>query len=377
MSRTGLRLGLVINPYAGIGGAVGLKGSDGESVRQQAFERGAVPHATERVADVLCQLQDCAADWQLLVCPGDMGEQAARQAGCDFTVLTDLSPTEPSTAEDTQQAVRQLQQAGVDVLLFAGGDGTARDICDVVNPQQLVLGIPAGVKIHSGVYATSTRGAAEILRKLVQAQAVAVGMGEVRDIDEEAFRHGSVQARYYGEMLVPQEHQFLQQVKCGGRLPDAVALDDLAAGVEQLLEDDAFYLIGPGSTTRAIMDHLGLPSTLLGVDLIRGRELVGLDLTEQALLDALDSAATAYIVLTPIGGQGHILGRGNHQFGPALLRRIGIENLLIVATPAKLQELGDRPLRVDTYDPDLNRDLCGLRRVITGYESQVVCRVVW
>ncbi len=198
-------VGLIVNPLAGIGGAVGLKGSDGESVVAQALASGAVKRAPLRVVQTLKALQPYKEQIRILTWGGEMGEYEARAAGFEPEVLG-CPQTQPSTARDTQNAALSLAQAGVDLCLFAGGDGTARNLCDVLPDNTLVLGIPAGVKIHSGVYAVNAQGAAHIIKKLVTGQWVSVGPGEVRDIDEDAFRDGVVKARYYGELLVPVEH---------------------------------------------------------------------------------------------------------------------------------------------------------------------------
>lgn len=364
-----IKLGLLVNPMAGIGGAVGLKGSDGESIVDQALQRGAVPRALQRVGIFLRELQPYQAQIQWFCWGGAMGEDSLQEAGFSMQVCGECAAT--TGAVDTRQAARALQQQGVDLIVFAGGDGTARDIHQAVNTSIPVLGIPAGVKIHSGVYAVHAKGAAEIVIKMIQGHLVSVAAMEVRDIDEDAFRQGQVRASHYGELLVPAEERYLQHVKCGGREVEAMVLQEVAAHIIDELARDWLYILGPGTTTKAIADELGLEKTLLGVDLLLNQEWVQMDATEQDILHWLERYP-AKIVVTLIGGQGHIFGRGNHQISPAVIRQVGRDNIIIIATKTKLKELAGRPLLVDTWDAELNGELCGYLPVITGYEDAVL-----
>lgn len=364
-------LGLIINPLAGVGGAVALKGSDGAETAQRALALGAVPHAEERAQQALAELQGLPV--KISCFAGAMGGDAARLAGFE-PELIGAAEAQPSTAADTHRAARLLAALGVDLILFAGGDGTARDLYAAVGEHLPVLGVPAGVKIHSGVYAVTPAAAGKVVAMLVRGELVTLVDQEVRDIDEEAFREGRVRARYYGELLVPEEGRYLQHTKSGGREVEELVLDDIAADVIETMVDDCFYVMGSGTTVQAVMEQLGLPNTLLGVDLIRNRELVGSDLTAQQLLDLI-GVQPAKIVITVIGGQGHIIGRGNQQLSPELLRLVGRENLIVIATKTKLKALEGRPLVVDSGDPALNHELAGLIRVITGYRDAVLYRV--
>ncbi|RLP55567.1 MAG: ATP-NAD kinase [Ketobacter sp.] len=364
-------IGLIVNPIAGIGGAVALKGSDGENTVQQAIERGAIPRAAQRVGlflDALSSYSD-RIDW--FCWGGSMGEQSLRDHHLSCTVVG-AAKGDVTHASDTIQAAQALKQAGVDMIVFAGGDGTARDMVRAVGTSIPVLGIPAGVKIHSGVYAVHARGAAEIIAKMLSSQLVSVGEMEVRDIDEEAFRNNRVQTTYFGELLVTAEERYLQHVKCSGREVEALALQDIAAFIIENLQSDHLYILGPGTSTRAITLELGLPKTLLGVDLLLNGEIVQLDATEQHILIWM-SQYPATIVVTLIGGQGHIFGRGNHQISPAVIR--AAEDITIVATKSKIRELQGRPLLVDTWDADLNAQLKGFRKVVTGFEDSVLYAV--
>lgn len=365
------RLGLIINPLAGVGGSVALKGSDGEETARKALEMGAEPKANLRALQALEPLRDL--DLKMITYPGEMGENAAREAGFEPAVIGSIDAGQ-TRAEDTEAAARLMVEEGIDLILFAGGDGTARNICHAIGDSVPVLGIPAGVKIHSGVYAVTPKAAGEIVAMLVRGELVTLGDQEVRDIDEVAFREGRVRAKYYGELLVPEEGRFLQHTKEGGREVEELVLDDIAADFAERMDDDVRYIIGSGSTVQAIMDSLGLDNTLLGVDLIENGELIGQDLTAQQLLE-MTSGHETKLVITVIGGQGHIIGRGNQQLSAELLRRLGRENIIVVATKSKMKELDGRPLIVDSGDAELNHQLAGLIPVTTGYRDSILYRV--
>ncbi len=365
-------LGIIVNPLAGLGGPAALKGSDGDaaaSALAAGFEQRAGPRM-QRALNVLLPLKD---QIRLLAYDGAMGSDAAE----NWALRSVGAPaTNPSSAQDTVDAARALQQAGCDLILFAGGDGTARDIYRALGDGVPVLGVPAGVKMHSGVYAVSPESAAEIVAAMARGEWVDVDAEEVRDIDEAAFREGRVSTRYYGELLVPQLGRYLQATKVSGREVEELAVADIAAEVLELIDDDTLYLIGPGSTTAGIMDELGLENTLLGIDAVFGGRQLGKDLSARDL-EALcqQHAGEVVIIVTAIGGQGHILGRGNQQITPAVIRRAGPQNLWVVATKTKLTELDSRPLLVDTNDRELDVALEGYVRVITGYRNSVLYRV--
>jgi predicted polyphosphate/ATP-dependent NAD kinase len=231
------------------------------------------------------------------------------------------------------------------------------------------------VKIHSAVYAVNPRSSGEVAAGFLGGRLTETRPAEVMDIDEDAFREGVVAAKLYGYLRVPEERRLLQSVKAGGIRAEKQALrqiaEDLIAGMEN---DDSFYIIGPGTTTRSLMECLGLENTLLGVDVIRNRKLVAKDVTEARLLEIVGENR-ARIVVTVIGGQGHVFGRGNQQLSPRVLRRVGRENIIIIATKEKLVSLSGRPLLVDTGDEALNQELSGYMRVTTGYRDYLMCKV--
>ena len=370
----GPTLGLIVNPIAGMGGSVGLKGTDTAAILSEARARGAVPQAAARARVVLDALASARPGMELLAAPGAMGERVVLEAGLSPTVVG--NPVEgESSAADTRVAAEAIAAAGARLILFAGGDGTARDMAAALADRVPVIGVPAGVKMHSAVYATSPRAAADLaLRALSQDNEARPR--EVMDIDEEAFRAGAVSARLYGYLPVPYAPDLTQNVKAGGVSGDREALAGIAAEITGRMEAGRLYILGPGTTTRAVAQALGLPKTLLGVDLVRDGMLVTADASEDAILRALAGGPAGAIVVTPIGGQGHFLGRGNQQIGARVVRAVGLDRLLVAATPEKLASLRDGTLHVDTGDPDLDRALSGWRRVITSYGTEAVCRVV-
>ncbi len=369
-----LKLGLLVNPYAGLGGPVGLKGSDGADIRDEALKRGAKPRAVERAHRALAVLAhpDVDVDIEIVCWEGAMGSDALE--GLELPWQSCGKPAaEPTSAEDTARAARAIAAEEPDVLVFAGGDGTARDILDAVGDRVAALGIPSGVKMHSAVYAVSPEAAGELLKRLAQAGLVNVELREVRDIDEDAFREGVVKARYYGELLTPEEGHFLQRTKVAGVESEALVAEDIAADIVESLAPGTIYLIGPGSTTAAIMAELGLANTLLGVDAICDGEVLLNDAGEPELLELLAREnKPAEIIVTAIGGQGHVFGRGNQQFSPAVLRMVGLDNITIVAGKGKIKGLNGEPLLVDTNDPALDAELCGYRKVVTGYHDAIL-----
>ncbi len=368
------RLGLIVNPVAGIGGRVGLKGSDGKEIQQKALELGAVEWAQDRAIQALERVKSVDR-LEILTYPAEMGENAARACGFKPRVLGLITPG-ATTAEDTRSAAQEMRQAGVGLLLFAGGDGTARDVYEAVGLDQPVLGIPAGVKIHSAVYGTSPSSAGALASLYLQGQVTTLREAEVMDIDEEAFRRGSLAARLYGYLKVPFRTNLLQNLKmaaAGGEASTAGIAEDVA----QRMEEAILYIIGPGTTTRAITDGLGLQKTLLGVDVVLDGKLVAIDANEARLLELLEAhrSGEVRIIVTPIGGQGYLFGRGNQQISPAVVTKVGRENVIVVSTKEKLYALGSQPLRVDSGDPELDQALSGYWTIVTGYNERAVRKV--
>jgi predicted polyphosphate/ATP-dependent NAD kinase len=357
-----------------MGGKVGLKGSDGLAIQQRARELGAVPEASSRTIVALQQLQSLIGDVEVVTYPGEMGEDAARACAFSPTVFGSIQPGH-TTPADTQRAAQEMRRREASLILFAGGDGTARDIYEAVGDTVPVLGIPAGVKIHSGVYAISSASAGDLAALYLSGAVTALREAEVMDLDEETYRQGMVSPRLYGYLKIPFQRHLVQARKSPSPPGEAGVLNAIALDIIDQMQDDVLYIIGPGTTTRPILSSLGREKTLIGVDVLWHRRLVAVDANEATLLKLLETHQQARIVVTPIGGQGFIFGRGNQQVSPAVLRKVGRENIMVVSTEEKLQSLGGQPLLVDTGAQDVDQMLTGYLKVITGYNERIVYRV--
>jgi len=362
-------IGLIVNPVAGMGGSVGLKGTDGD-MHARAVAMGAEPVSPARTREFLSHIT-CRDKIRLLVAPGEMGAAHAEAVGLNFEIIGTLA-AQPAP-EDTKDIAREMLLAGAELIAFAGGDGTARDIADAVDLQVPVIAIPSGVKVYSSVFAYSPRAAAELLDAFVEDADVAEE--EVLDIDEDAFRAGRVDSRHYGFLLVPEVERLLQAGKQSSGMTGstAEAKQEIAAAVVEEMQPGTLYLLGSGTTLRAITDALGVEKTLLGVDAVLDNQLIGCDLNEQSILELLDRYPQAAIIVTPLGGNGFIFGRGNKQFTPEVLRRVGRDNIVVVANRDKLLKFSS--LHIDTGDPELDDSLAGYIDVIVARGHRKLMRV--
>lgn len=357
-------LGLIVNPIAGMGGKVALKGTDGENILAAARDKGAIPESGEKAERAMGLLVPFREKILIRTASGPMGEDLCRKLGlrCEVVYRAD-APTAPA---DTIAAAAAIRAKGAALLLFAGGDGTARNICEAVGSNFPVLGIPAGVKIQSAVFALHPESAGAIAAKIVQGLPVSMLLREVVDLDEDAYRTGSVRAALFGSMLVPDQPDALQSMKQGGFSSEEDQLRGSALYLREHMEPDIFYAVGSGSTAKCISRLLGLEYELLGVDLIHGGALVEKDLTEERLWSYAQTGKMK-IIVSPIGGQGFLFGRGNHQFSARVLHAVGRKNLLVVAGESKLLSLPRHRLHVDCDKPELCRELWGYYQVLCGY----------
>ncbi|GHS99249.1 ATP-NAD kinase [Synergistales bacterium] len=367
-----MKLGFVINPYAGIAGSLALKGSDGSEIREKALRAGAEKKALVRAETFLRFISPHKNNLEFYTYGGDMGESSLKKMALPFNVLG--RPDAPETsAYDTTQAISLMKEAGVDCIVFLGGDGTARDVCSVLGDAIPVVGVPAGVKMHSAVYAKTPTDAAELILSLLSSSSPLFKLGEVMDIDEAQFRQGRLSANLYGYMKIPVARHM--QGKKSVNLGEQDALYGAAKFVAREMEGgkDVFYVVGPGTSTRCIFDLLGLEKTLLGVDVLFEGRLIKKDAAAADLKTLLkgEEGRKYKIVVTTIGGQGCLFGRGNQQIDPDILRGLSKNDIIIVATPEKLLSIPGA-LYNDTGDPELDRFLSGYYRIRTGDRVEAV-----
>jgi predicted polyphosphate/ATP-dependent NAD kinase len=365
-------LGLIVNPVAGMGGAVGLKGTDGRAVLKKAVALGAKPIAPTRAEFFLSELKLVDRKIRLAVGAGNMGEQEA--VSCGFACTVFGKRKKETTAEDTREIAREIADAKADLLVFCGGDGTARNVLEAININIPVLGVPTGVKMHSSVFAVDPKAAAKIATSFLWGE-LPLREAEVMDVDENAFREGRVSSRLYGYLLTPYEPHLIQGAKMASPITESELRNQAAIAIYiiETMKPDVLYVVGPGTTTRTIGDLLDAKKTLLGVDIFCNKKIVASDVNEKQILEKI-RGKTAQIIVTPIGGQGFIFGRGNQQISPGVIRRVGLENIIVIATEGKLRNL--KSLRVDTGDPNSDDALRARQlKVVADYKTEYTMRV--
>jgi predicted polyphosphate/ATP-dependent NAD kinase len=365
-----MRLGFIVNPIAGMGGRVGLKGTDG--VLEIAVARGAEPIAPKRAAEFLQKMKENMkeAEIEVLTCPGIMGEEEAKTTSFSVQTLS-MKIGEETSAEDTKKAVRLLVNAKVDLIVFVGGDGTAKDIYDAMQGlnQVPVLGVPSGVKMYSGIFAVSPEDAVEVVLAFSRKQAEITDF-EVVDADESAIRSDNFAIKLYGFLkgpFVPMRIQGSKQIS-----PETVDEKEnqtaIARFIMEEMQSDATYILGPGTTVKRLAELLGVEKTVLGVDIYKGGR-VALDVDEKRILEEIKNWQKTWIILSPIGHQGILFGRGNQQISPEIIRRVGKQRIIVAATKGKLQSIEGGVLRVDTGDAYVDKMLRGYIKVVTDYRE--------
>ena len=359
-----ITIGFLVNPVAGMGGSVGLKGTDG--LVAEAIRKGAVPRAGVRAQTAI----ECLArihGIRFVTCSGDMGENVLRKSGIapEMFEVVYQSPQE-STAEDTKKAAALFAGKNVALILFCGGDGTARDILDSVKKTVPILGIPAGVKMYSSVFAVDPPAAADIVAEYARSQAPCLRDAEVMDVDEVAYREGTFSTKLYGYAKVPCAEGKVQTAKQVFEEADETRAQlEIARFISDVLLPDAVYILGPGTTVGAVANRIGVRKTLLGVDVIKNRMVLAQDADEKTLLKLTEKADDVWIIVSPIGAQGFIFGRGNQQISSRIVKKAGVGHIVIVATPHKLRETP--VLYVDTGDTALDASFGDSIQAISGY----------
>jgi len=372
-------LGLIVNPISGMGGSVGLKGTDGREILEKSIALGAQPNALNRTKELLEQLKSVRSKLHFITCPKYMGEFALEEYEFTYKVFDDpifenYGEIYDTTKKHTKRAAEILKNIeNLKLIIFVGGDGTARDIQNVIDTSIPCVGIPAGVKIYSSVFAMNPRVASNLILRFLWDE-IPLKQAEVLDIDEEKFRDGKLVSQLYGYLLVPYSPDFSQCSKMGSPDSDLDNQERIAKRIVENLEEDTNYLIGPGTTTKAITDMLNQEKSILGVDLLRNKEIIAKDLNEEEILNLIDKDKTK-IIISPIGRQGFILGRGNLQLSPAVIKRVGIQNIIIISTKYKLHTIPNQILRTDIRDLELDDKIRGLYKVIVDYDEIRICEV--
>ena len=365
-----MKIGFIVNPIAGMGGRVGLKGTNG--VAKQAVALGAKPIASERAIDFLRRLKSLELEEaiEFLTCPGVMGEDEMRAVSFQATILPMRLKSE-TTAEDTKTAVRLLFQANVDLIVFVGGDGTARDIFDSLQKlgEVQVLGVPSGVKMYSGIFAVDPSEAAEVVKAFIEGTAQEMDF-EIMDADESAIRQDRFSVKLYGFLkgpFVPLRLQGVKQVS-----PETLDEHEnqmaVARFIVENMDEKGTYILGPGTTVKCIADLLNVEKTVLGVDIYQNRTVIK-DVNERKITETIKDFKNVWIILSPIGRQGMLFGRGNQQITPEIIKRVGKERIMVAATKSKIQGIEDGFLRVDTGSAEIDEMLRGYIKVATDYRE--------
>ncbi len=366
------KIGLIVNPIAGLGGRVGLKGTDGADIVKKAPELGAKQVSPGRAADALRVLKRSKLEFELITYPAEMGADEAREAGLEVKTIGKIVSGK-TTAEDTKRAAKEMLAEGVDLILVAGGDGTIADVIEAIGTRVPILGVPTGVKMHSAVFANTPEAAGEVATRFLR-DGLPIREAEVMDIDEDSYRENRLSAKLKGFANVPYEPTMVQTTKEGSTGYELADQKAIARWVLELMEKGRVHVLGPGTTTRAVAEELGIyDSTLLGVDLVENYKLVAKDVNEEQILKAI-GGKPATIIVSPIGRQGFILGRGNQQISPEVVRKIGSKNVMVPATPQKLSMTP--ALKVDTGDTKLDEEFRGYIKVITGYRQSRMVKVI-
>jgi len=375
------RLGLLVNPDAGLGGRLGLKGSDGQA--EFARSQGAEDRSGPRMRAMLEHFSTIAGtkseECHWVTSDGRMGSEWIPESISEIEFAHYSKG--PTSANDTSDAISSLLASGIDLLVYAGGDGTTRDIVSALSeagsPKLPVIGVPTGVKMHSGCFASSPKAAAEVLASWIGGDLL-IASTEVLDLDEELYRQGKWVVRIYAEAMTPSSPRWMQgakmRVEASG---EGEIVEGIAEHIEEtLIEDERLVLWGSGGTLRSIGEMIGFELTTLGIDATKGSQQVGTDINEKEILEILGShEGPVTLLLSPMGGQGFLIGRGNLQLSPSVLRKVGVEGVLGIVTPSKLLTL--RSLRIETGDDDLDRDFSEKKylKVLQGYRTTRVLPV--
>ena len=373
-----VKIGFIVNPIAGMGGKVGLKGTDG--VLKKAIKLGAKQIAPQKTVEMLKEFLTNVSkndDIQWFTCKGEMGGSELQNAGIQKIEIIYEPAKKDTTSEDTKKACKKFLERKVDLILFCGGDGTARDIFETVDKKIPILGIPSGVKMHSAVFGINISATAKMLHEFVS-ETLTIGDADIMDLDEDRYRKGEWNIRLFGVAKGIVEPTYIQVGKsCFESVSDDAVKDELTEHIVDEIEqnNDFLYLFGSGGTIDYIATKMNIENTLLGIDAVYEKKLVGKDLNEEKILKLLKKYHKVKVILSPIGAQGFILGRGNLQLSPTVVKKIGLDNIIVISTPSKL--VHTPVIRVDTGDKKLDQMFAELEfmMIVIGYRLSRVVKI--
>ena len=369
------KLGLVINPIAGMGGKTGLKGSDGSNTLKKALSLGAKKESAIRAEQALLPLKFMINKFSLITCSAEMGEKSCKKIGLKTDYIIDIDK-KITTGIDTIKAVKIMARKQVSLILFSGGDGTACDIFYALQDKIPILGIPAGVKMHSSVFGTSPNAVGSLVSRIISnhSDTFPTSTAEIMDLDEDMRRYDQIRTRLIGYATIPSDKFLVQNPKSYVQLNDEESINGISEYLENKLDKEATYIVGPGRTTQNFLNRIGVSGTLLGVDVLKGRKLIGRDVNSREL-DILTRDGLLYIISGIIGGQGFLFGRGNQQITAEIIQRVKKENILIIASTKKIYELPRQCILIDTGNQKLDNELAGYVKVQTEKNRAFVIKL--
>ena len=370
-----MKIGLIINPIAGMGGKAGLKGTDGAEVLAQAISLGAKRESASRTEQVLLPLARLNRRFSIMTCSGEMGEDTCKKLGITPKLIIEVTIGN-TTRSDTIKAVHKLVESRVALILFSGGDGTACDILTALPQEIPILGIPAGVKMHSAVFGTSPSAVATLVSRIIKKGSAQfpVRSAEIMDLDEDLRRHDEIRTKLMGYATIPSDRFLMQNPKSYAITDDELSIAGISEYLVEHLDSTATYIVGPGRTTQKFLERIGVSGTLLGIDILRGEELIGRDVNHRQL-EELSDDNSLYIITGIIGGQGFLFGRGNQQITPLVIRRVQKQNILVIASPEKISSLERQRLLIDTGDKNLDSELTGYIKVRANKYQAFILKV--
>lgn len=382
-----MKVGFVINPIAGMGGTVALKGTDG--LIKEALNLGATPVSPIRAELFFSYLSrtvqiETKSEILFLTPSSPMGEQIVSKFSFNYKIINLNIDHRITTPQDTKDAVRLFEQEQVDLIIFVGGDGTSIDIGMSLTKETPILGIPSGVKTYGSVFSHTPEEAASVLLSFNQSKAS--NNAELLDLDEKLYNKGIISIELKGYVHVPAFPHYFQHAK--ERVEHNESEEGILEGISEEIYDlitsiksKKLLIIGPGSTFNPFASKIGIIRSILGIDCIECSEdgkfkTIISDAREDQIFSLLNRYHDVFILVTPIGGMGYIFGRGNHQISPRIVNKVSKNNLLIACSPQKLSTIQEQTLRVDTSNETFNREISGYIRVITNFGESRMVKVI-